>query len=252
MENTEKSPGNPHKKTPVKKTAPKKTPAVKAPPPLNIHQRIREVKRMVNLVRKTAEVKTGGDTYMAVSHDEVTKVLHDPMVDQGINTMCSVIQESIETLEVGRSRSGAMKMRLMSVWGISFVNVDDPSDMVNFVIPVHADDFSDKAPGKACSMAVKIAMLKCFGLESGDNEEARLSDEGDGARRITPEEAAKLRELIEKSPGTEEQFLAYLHQDKTMKSVTTLEDMHLGVWEWAMTFVQGEIDKAGNGQSGSQ
>jgi ERF superfamily len=40
----------------------------------------------------------------------------------------------------------------------------------------HAADNQDKAPGKAMSYAVKYAMLKTFGLETGENDEGRFAE----------------------------------------------------------------------------
>jgi hypothetical protein len=62
------------------------------------------------------------------------------------------------------------------VYTISFVNIDEPRDRVDVTVNAHATDSMDKAPSKAISTAVKYAMLKTFGLETGENDESRMAE----------------------------------------------------------------------------
>jgi len=211
---------------------------------LNIHQRIREVKKEVSYVRKTGEVSQGRDRYKVVTHDEVTGVLHEPLVKHGVNMLINIDPSSILETQSGTSSSGTPRMRFFAVWIVDAISVDDPEDKITMTVPVHADDYSDKGPGKACSMAMKIAKLKIFDLETGENEEERVEDaSGKGARKATPDEIAQLRALIAKSPTTEEKIIAYLRTDPTMRSLESLDELYFGVWEFCMKTVQGAINK---------
>lgn len=140
---------------------------------LNIYQRINEVQKEVEYVQKDATV-SGAGSYKAVSHDMVVAVLRPHMVAQGIVVRTEMVRD--EMLQM-RDLEKSIKMHLYSaVYAVDFVNMDDPQDYCRVIVPAHANDTGDKAPGKATSYAVKYAMLKTFSLETGESDEARLTD----------------------------------------------------------------------------
>lgn len=211
---------------------------------LNIHQRIQKVKEKVSYVRKTGEVSQGREKYKVVTHDEVTSVLHEAIADAGINLLINIMPATIKETQSGVSSNETPRMRFYAHFLVEFINVDTPDDRFSMEVAVHADDYSDKAPGKACSMAMKIAKLKVFDLETGEDEEERVEDnQGKGARKATPGEIQQLRELIQTSPTTEGKVLAVLKQDPTMKNLESLDELYVGVWQWCMKTVQASINK---------
>jgi ERF superfamily len=52
---------------------------------------------------------------------------------------------------------------------VRFVNIDDPADFFDVPTFGYGIDPQDKGPGKAMSYAVKYALLKALGLETGDD-----------------------------------------------------------------------------------
>ena len=52
---------------------------------------------------------------------------------------------------------------------IRFANIDAPSDFIDVPTFGYGVDQQDKGPGKAMSYAVKYALLKALGLETGDD-----------------------------------------------------------------------------------
>jgi hypothetical protein len=52
---------------------------------------------------------------------------------------------------------------------IRFVNIDEPMDLIDVETFGFGIDDQDKGPGKAMSYAVKYALLKTLGLETGDD-----------------------------------------------------------------------------------
>ncbi len=69
--------------------------------------------------------------------------------------------------------------------------MDEPTDRITVRLDAHADDYGDKAPGKALSYATKYAILKVLMLESGENEEGRIKPE----TSLTDEEEAALQKM---------------------------------------------------------
>lgn len=140
----------------------------------NIYQRINAVMKEVTYVKKDTKV-SGAGSFMAVSHDMVLAVLRPAMVKHGIATRVEQLKGDIAQM---RDPQREIKMHLyVADYAIHFVNVDNPADTLTVTIQSHANDNGDKAPGKAASYAVKYAMLKTFGLETGDNDESRLAPE---------------------------------------------------------------------------
>lgn len=140
----------------------------------NIYQRIAEVMKAVEYVQKDTEVQG----YKAVTHDMVTAVLRPHLVKSGIVVRVEQLQSTLVQQKAPKAEGDkGYKMHLYSGdYAVHFVNVDHPDDCLSVTVNAHANDSGDKAPGKAMSYAVKVAMLKTFTLETGENEEARFSE----------------------------------------------------------------------------
>ncbi len=141
---------------------------------MNIYQRINEVRKAVQYVKKDAVVQG----YRAVTHDMVTAKLRDELVQQGI--LVTPNQLSDNSVDFGQTKSGTTIIRYEAAYEVHFINIDDPGDRHIMVVHAHANDQGDKAPGKAISYATKYAMLKMFSLETGENEESRVEGERKG------------------------------------------------------------------------
>jgi hypothetical protein len=123
-------------------------------PILNLHQRMAAVMREVTYIQK--EIKQGMQ-YKIVSHDKVTAKCRPALLANG------VIYYPIrcDTAQNGNRTECNMTVR--------FANIDDPQDFIDVESCGHGIDTQDKGPGKAQSYAVKYALLKALGLETGDD-----------------------------------------------------------------------------------
>lgn len=120
----------------------------------NIYQRVNAVMEKVSYIQRE---KKQGMQYSITSHDAVTALLRPHLVEQGI------VYHPV-TLEV--NQDGNRTEILMSV---RFVNIDDPTDFFDVPSVGYGIDPQDKGPGKGISYGVKYALLKTFGLETGDD-----------------------------------------------------------------------------------
>ena len=120
----------------------------------NVHQRIAAAMHTVSYIQRE---KKKGMQYSIVSHDAVTALVRPALLEQG------VIYYSIRTTP---SYDGNRTEAHMTV---RFVNIDEPSDFIDVESFGHGIDPGDKSPGKAMSYAVKYALLKTLGLETGDD-----------------------------------------------------------------------------------
>lgn len=146
----------------------------KAMSELNIYQRINKVMQSVKYVQKDRQVTGGGQSYKAVTHDQVVAVARHELVKNGIMIYPEQLQgRMIQERDLQRE----IKMHLYSGdYAIHFVNIDKPEDRVTVTINAHAADNGDKAPGKAVTYATKTAILKVLCLETGENDESRAKD----------------------------------------------------------------------------
>lgn len=139
---------------------------------LNLYQRIVEIRKKVDYIQKTKSVSTGGGSYKAVTHDDVTGILREHMNTFGIVCVPTLVK-SCANDRVG----DAKQYRYDATYSFDFVNADKPEEKLTIAIESHAMDNADKAPGKALSYAKKYALLKLFEIETGEDEESRYSTE---------------------------------------------------------------------------
>ena len=146
----------------------------------NIYQRINAVMKTVSYVRKDSTVVAGNNAYMAVTHDMVLAVLRPAMVEQGIVVRVEQTANAVLLYrgpDPHNDKTQYTQNLYSADFNVHFVNMDDPQDFMTVSVTSHGVDSMDKSPNKAISMAVKYALLKTFGLETGENEEGRLAEE---------------------------------------------------------------------------
>lgn len=127
----------------------------------NILQRLHAAMGEVDYIQKE---KKAGMRYSIVSHDAVTAKVRPVLVKHGI---------MYYPVDSSRSQSGNRTEMDLTV---RFCNIDDRSDFIDVVATGYGVDDQDKGPGKAISYAVKYALLKVLGLETGDDPDQVQDD----------------------------------------------------------------------------
>lgn len=121
---------------------------------LNILQRIHAAMGDVDYIQK--EQKKGMN-YSIVSHDAVTAKVRPVLVKHGV----VYYPDNLHFSQDGNRTQVKLDVR--------FCNIDDVDDFIVVHSLGYGIDPQDKGPGKAISYAVKYALLKCLGLETGDD-----------------------------------------------------------------------------------
>lgn len=187
---------------------------------MNLFQRINEVRKAINYVKKDKSVSTGAGSYKAVTHDQVTGMVREHMVKHGIVSY-PVLVDSISIPKEGEAK----QFRYEATYDFIFVNIDEITETLCIRIQAHAMDNADKAPGKALSYAKKYAILKLFEIETGEDEESRYQDQGFDFEFYVG--------LLNSSSNLEELKSSYLEAKKeatkakdsiSLKSITKLKD----------------------------
>lgn len=169
----------------------------------NLFQRMLGVMEDVKYVQK--ESKRVNGQYTFVSHDAVSRAMHDPLIKHGI--------VMIPTVDEMRQEGN----RTVAVVSVSFINVDDPLDLVAVTYTGYGIDTQDKGPGKAISYATKYAMLKVFCLESGDDPERDNIEYVE--EKISHDEIVFLEELIDDDVVMTNRILRYANV-KNLKDIS--------------------------------
>lgn len=120
----------------------------------NLHQRLAAAMGKVDYIQKE---KKQGMRYSIVSHDAVTAKVRPALLAEGI--IYHIVHINYE--QIGNRTHCLMTMR--------FVNIDNPDDSIDVMSFGYGIDDQDKGAGKAMSYAVKYALLKTLGLETGDD-----------------------------------------------------------------------------------
>lgn len=178
---------------------------------LNIHQRLAAVMETVTYIKK--EEKKGMH-YSIVSHDAVTAKVRPALLRAGI----VYYPVRCEHTHNGNRAECGMTIR--------FVNIDEPTDFFDVQTFGYGVDPQDKGPGKAMSYAVKYALLKALGLETGDDADHDNIDhsKNDPAQKDPREYADRMIAAVQKAI-TDEKYNAVVMHDAFKTNLDWIESV---------------------------
>jgi len=138
----------------------------------NLGERILWVRDRVRIVGKDSDV---GGKYKAVSHDKITGYIRPLLVRAGVFHWVSCVEAG--DFETGLvTDKGRKILQHRATFEVTFENIHCASDTRVLRVVAHADDYGDKAPGKALSYATKYALLKIAMIETGEEDEDREAE----------------------------------------------------------------------------
>ena len=211
----------------------------------NIYQRLHAVMGEVDYVQKE---KKAGMNYTIVSHDAVTAKVRPILHQHGI----VYHPHSLDYVQDGNRTQVSLVVR--------FVNVDQPSDFVDVPCLGFGIDTQDKGPGKAVSYAVKYALLKALGLETGDDpdteaqtpphETARQQAAAKAPTKAEKPQPAGIDEARQNAVSFKDKLIADIRKcgsyddlnrvnnaSATVKALAALHDRHRDLWDEVMATV---------------
>lgn len=149
--------------------------------PKNIYQRINAVMSECEYLQKKRAQQGKG-----VKYDEVMAMIRDLLIKHGV---VMVVRQT--GMEMVGALDGKNQKVYQGRYEMDLVNMDDPTQVVTHSAYAHGMDGGDKAPGKAHTYAVKIMLVKGFGIETGEDEESR-AEKIDKANVISEEQYDQL------------------------------------------------------------
>ena len=177
----------------------------------NVYQRLAAAMANVAYVQKN---KPAGMQYSIVSHDAVTAKVRPVLLAEGI---------VYHPHQMDYSQNGNRTEVFLMV---RFLNIDDPADFFDVPSLGYGVDPQDKGPGKAVSYAVKYALLKSLGLETGDDADLESKP-----HEISPEQFVALRDIVESTGSDEKRLLKHF-------SAPSLEQFPPDKYEAAMKMLR--------------
>jgi len=142
----------------------------------NIYQRMLKVMADCPAVAKT---KGKFELFPTVKHDDVTSALHSVLIENGILPVVDMLEMTVSEPWEHTGKGGTKTYTRTDIKArVTFVNVDNPED----VVAVHSYgtgiDDQDKGVGKATSYSVKYALLKAFNMQTGDDADNDQENRG--------------------------------------------------------------------------
>lgn len=183
---------------------------------MNIYQRIAKAMGHVTYLQKE---RKQGMRYSIVSHDAVTAKVRPALLDAGI----VYHPHQLNLSQVGNRTEITLTVR--------FVNIDDPNQYVDVPSAGYGIDDSDKGVGKAMSYAVKYALLKTLGLETGDDPD--LDQDATFSTKVEPGKPKSSYSLKKENPNRWGEIERMVRQ---CESVDLLRDLKAMLRDEAMTW----------------
>lgn len=147
----------------------------------NIEQRLHAVMVAVEYVKRQNVPSSGTGVY----RDVVVSEVRQHLLANGVTVRTSQIPGSGRYIEPSAKalEKNPNLMIYAGTYTTRFTNIDDKTDFVEVTHEAQANDFGDKAPGKASTYAEKLNIIKGLMLETGIADESRNPGEGDGAAK---------------------------------------------------------------------
>jgi len=154
--------------------------------------------KKVEFITKDGQLGYGQNTFRVVTHDKVLSVVRQHFVDVGVIVVPKQVDKAI-CIE-GLTKNGGKKIRMEAVYDISFIDIEDGSEIV-VRAEAHAEDNSDKGANKCLTYAVKNALLKVLMLQTGDDINQEL------ANTVNDKQFTMLKGLVSTSKADLQEFL---------------------------------------------
>lgn len=149
---------------------------------MNIFQKMLAIQSELESVSKNLNVKSGSQTYKAVSERDVLDAVKKMEEKHGVYSYC-YDREIVMTQET-TSKSGAVNFWQRLRCKYRFVNIENPQEFIETVTYADGVDTMDKGSGKAMTYADKYALMKAYKISTGDDPDQQGSEEQENKKPV--------------------------------------------------------------------
>lgn len=167
---------------------------------MNIYEKMSAITQEVGAVAKNLEVGFGRSAYKAVSETDVLAAVKPLEAKYKVYSYpCSrKVIESGELTSIDKDGREKRQLYLRVETVYRFVNMEKPEEIIEITTYGDGVDPQDKAPGKAMTYGDKYALLKAYKIFTGEDPDAKASDE-----LVGKGQAPQQPQLDENTPITE-------------------------------------------------
>lgn len=147
---------------------------------MNIYEKLSAITNEIGIVAKNLEVGVGKSQYKAVGEADVLKAVKELEAKYKVYSYPSnrkIVDSSI--MQTRKEYNGQVTegnqlfMRIEVEY--TFVNIEQPEEIVRIITYGDGVDTQDKAPGKAMTYADKYALLKAYKIVTGEDPDQNHS-----------------------------------------------------------------------------
>lgn len=183
----------------------------------SLHEKILDIMKNVEYLRKDKPVEYGTTKYKAIGEEKVTMTLRKELIAHNI-VVYPIKQDVFKDGNVTTTNT-EYKM----------VNVDNPEDFIILASSGQGADSQDKGVGKAMTYSFKYMFLRTFAIPTGEDPDNIASEQIDDENKI-----ATIKKRIEAEDVDTEKFLyAMGHKFKT--TFKSVDDMRGEQLDYAIT-----------------
>lgn len=161
----------------------------------NLHQKMLEVMKNIEYLKKDDHVDYGKNPYRAMSEEKVTSVVRAELIKQGI--VVYPIKQTVEREGIITTTNTTYRM----------VNVDDPTDYIELASSGQGADTQDKGVGKAMTYSFKYMLLRTFAIPTGEDPDKIASEKIDDEQKVAKIKDALMRADAADRPIDVQKFL---------------------------------------------
>lgn len=150
---------------------------------MNIYEKLAKITEEIGTIPKNLTVGTGKWAYKAVAEADVLSRVKALESKYGVYSYPAARRTVIDAHTLSASDDeggGKAKVFIRIETTYRFVNTENPEEFTEVTGYGDGVDTLDKAPGKAMTYSDKYCLLKAYKIETGDELDARASDDLEG------------------------------------------------------------------------
>lgn len=168
---------------------------------LNLFQRMAAITAELATVGKNLTVSTGkSGSYKAVSERDIIDAVKPLETKYGVysypaerEVIESQLLENESTYNGTTTKRTTFYERIRTIY--RFVNVDNPTEIIETITFAEGIDSGDKASGKAMTYADKYALMKAYKISTGEDPDATASVDAHYSQLATERDKNNFRKL---------------------------------------------------------
>ena len=170
----------------------------------NLFKKMLYIENEISTVSKELNVGEGKFSYKAVGEVNVLREVKPIEFKYGVKSM--PVSRRIIVEKETTTKAGNINQFIRVETTFRFINVDNPTDIIDVITYGDGVDSSDKAPGKAMTYGDKYALLKAYKIATGDDPDQNSSEEQKTKKEDKPSAQNDLKEVKPRNRATEKQL----------------------------------------------